>query len=122
VILGIRPTDFEHAASSEPHLPRITVTPDVVEELGSETHVVFTVEAPKVDLEAVRDATDLARGDEDRLFADDRAVCTAVLDARRSVTVGAPLELSIDHARMHFFDPVTGAALQTRDRPAVALA
>jgi multiple sugar transport system ATP-binding protein len=122
VILGIRPTDFEHAASAEAHLPRITVTPDVVEELGSETHVVFTVDAPKVDLEAVRDATDLERGDEGRLFADDRAVCTAVLDARRAVAVGPPLELSIDHVRMHFFDPATGAALQSRARPVAALA
>jgi multiple sugar transport system ATP-binding protein len=122
VTLGIRPTDFEHAASAEPHLPRITVTPDVVEELGSETHVVFTVNAPKVDLEAVREATDLERGDEGTLFADDRAVCTAVLDARRAVEVGAPLELGIDHARMHFFDPATGEALQSRARPAVALA
>jgi multiple sugar transport system ATP-binding protein len=122
VILGIRPTDFEHAAAAEPHLPRITVTPDVVEELGSETHVVFTVDAPDVDLEAVREATDLERGDEGRLFADDRAVCTAVLDARRAVGVGAPLELSIDHARMHFFDPATGQALESRARPAVALA
>jgi hypothetical protein len=77
---------------------------------------------PKVDLEAVRDATDLTRGDEDRLFADDRAVCTAVLDARRAVASGAPLELSVDHTRMQFFDPLTGAALKTRDHPAVALA
>jgi multiple sugar transport system ATP-binding protein len=122
VILGIRPTDFEHAASAESDLPRITVRPDVVEELGSETHVVFTLDAPNVDLEAVREATDLESGDEGRLFADDRAVCTAVLDARRAVTVGQPLELSIDHARIHFFDPVTGAALQTRGRPAAALA
>jgi multiple sugar transport system ATP-binding protein len=121
VILGIRPTDFEHAASAETHLPRITVTPDVVEELGSETHVVFTVDAPKVDLEAVRAASDLARGDEGRLFADDRALCTAVLDARRAVATGEPLELSVDHARLHFFDPDTGAALQARARDAVAL-
>jgi multiple sugar transport system ATP-binding protein len=121
VILGIRPTDFEHVASAEPHLPRMTVTPDVVEELGSETHVVFTMDAPKVDLEAVRAASDLAGGDEGQLLADDRAVCTAVLDARRAVVTGAPLELSVDHARLHFFDPVTGAALRTQERAAVAL-
>jgi multiple sugar transport system ATP-binding protein len=121
VILGIRPTDFEHAASAEPHLPRVMVAPDVVEELGSETHIVFTMDAPKVDLEAVRAASDLARGDEGQLLADDRTVCTAVLDARRAVVTGAPLELSVDHARLHFFDPVTGAALQPHARAAVAL-
>ena len=36
VILGIRPTDFEHGESAEPDLPRVTVQPDVVEDLGSQ--------------------------------------------------------------------------------------
>jgi multiple sugar transport system ATP-binding protein len=121
VILGIRPTDFEHAAVAEPHLPRITVRPDVIEDLGAEVHVVFTIDAPKVDTEAVRAASDLAKGDEGRLFADDRAVCTAVLDARRGVTPAADLELAIDHQRLHYFDPPTGEALATRAR-AVAIA
>jgi multiple sugar transport system ATP-binding protein len=122
VILGIRPTDFEHAAAAEARLPRITVTPDVVEDLGAEMHVVFTIEAPKVDTEAVRAASDLEKGDEGRLFADDRAVCTAVLDARRGVETATALELAIHHDRLHFFDPATGEALGTGVRHAVALA
>jgi multiple sugar transport system ATP-binding protein len=121
VILGIRPTDFEHSAGADPHLPRIAVRPDVVEDLGSETHVVFTIDAPKVDTEAVRAASDLEKGDEGRLFADDRAVCTAVLDARRGVSTSAELELAIDHERLHFFDPATGEALGAGSR-AVAFA
>jgi multiple sugar transport system ATP-binding protein len=121
VILGIRPTDFEHGAAADPGLPRMTVHPDVVEDLGSETHVVFTIDAPKVDTEAVRAASDLAKGDEGRLFADDRAVCTAVLDARRKVVPARDLELAIDHERLHYFDPATGAALSSRSRT-VALA
>jgi multiple sugar transport system ATP-binding protein len=111
VILGIRPTSFEHGAGADPSLPRIEVRPDVVEDLGAAVHVVFTIEAPKVDTEAVRAASDLAKGDEGTLFADDRAVCTAVLDARRGVTHGAPLELAVDHHRLHFFDPATGEAV-----------
>jgi multiple sugar transport system ATP-binding protein len=121
VILGIRPTDFEHSAAAEAHLPRVTVRPDVVEDLGAEMHVVFTIDAPKVDTEAVRAASDLAKGDEGRLFADDRAVCTAVLDARRGVAPGAELELAIDYQRLHYFDPATGETLGVGAR-AVALA
>src|SRR5438105_7129351 len=44
VILGIRPTDFEHGATAEAELPRMRVRPDVVEDLGSESHVIFTID------------------------------------------------------------------------------
>ncbi len=46
VILGIRPTDFEHAAGADPSRPRMRVRADVVEELGAETHIIFAVDAP----------------------------------------------------------------------------
>jgi multiple sugar transport system ATP-binding protein len=122
VILGIRPTSFEHSAAVDGSLPRISVKPDVVEDLGSETHVIFTIDAPKVDTEAVRAASDLAKGDEGRLFADDRAVCTAVLDARIPCASGVPVELAIDNQRLHFFDPASGEAIHSESgRPAVAL-
>jgi multiple sugar transport system ATP-binding protein len=122
VILGIRPTDFEHAASAEPDLPRMRVQADVVEDLGAETHVVFTINAPRVSAEAVRAATEAATEDEGKLFADDqRAVFTAAVDARRVVRVGEPVELAVDHTRFHFFDPGTGLALETGARaPAAA--
>src|SRR6266700_3863984 len=35
-VLGIRPTDFELVATADPDLPRITVRPEVVEDLGAE--------------------------------------------------------------------------------------
>jgi multiple sugar transport system ATP-binding protein len=44
VILGIRPSDFEDAEVwRDERLPVIEVTADVVEDLGSEAHVLFTV-------------------------------------------------------------------------------
>jgi multiple sugar transport system ATP-binding protein len=110
LILGVRPTDFEHAATAASDLPRIRVKPDVVEDLGSEHHVIFTLDAPRVTAEAVRAAAD--EGDDDgKLFADDRAVFTACVDAKRSLTPGADVELAIDHTRLHFFDPATGLVL-----------
>jgi multiple sugar transport system ATP-binding protein len=120
VILGIRPTDFEHGSTAEPELPRIRVRSDVVEDLGSENHVVFTINAPRVSAEAVRAATEATDEDEGKLFADDqRAVFTAVLDARRDVRTGADVELAVDHRRFHFFDPATGLALEAGARAAV---
>src|SRR5712691_4276780 len=49
VVLGIRPEAFEDDAFAEASLPRIDVTPTVIEELGSDAHVIFPVEAPPVD-------------------------------------------------------------------------
>jgi multiple sugar transport system ATP-binding protein len=110
LIVGIRPTDFEHGAAADPALPRMRVNPDVVEDLGSEHHVIFTLDAPRVTVEAVRAASDEGE-DEGKLFADDRAVFTASLDDRRRVSTSTDVELAIDHRRLHFFDPATGLAL-----------
>ena len=121
VILGIRPTNFEHGAFGDPSHPRMSVRPDVVEDLGAESHVIFTVNAPRVSAEAVRAAADLAEGDEGKLFADDRAVFTACLDTRDSLGSGQEIEVSVDNTRLHFFDPATGLTLEAGARaPAVA--
>jgi multiple sugar transport system ATP-binding protein len=122
VILGIRPTDFEHSATAEADLPRMRVSADVVEDLGAETHVVFPIDAPRVSAEAVRAATEATTEDEGTLFADDqRAVFTAAVDARRAVHLGKPVEFAVDHTRFHFFDPATGLALESGVRaPAAA--
>ena len=109
-VLGIRPTDFEHAAGAEPELPRVRVKPDVVEDLGAESHIIFTIDAPRVEAEAVLAATE-SGSDDGQLFADDRATFTACVDARRAVTQNGEVELAVDHRRLHFFDPATGLAL-----------
>jgi multiple sugar transport system ATP-binding protein len=109
VILGMRPTDFEHAAGADPALPRMRVKADVVEELGAETHIIFAVDAPRVSAEAVRAATE----DEDgTLFADDqRAQFTARVDGRKRVSPGDEIDLAVDTGRFHFFEPETGVTL-----------
>jgi multiple sugar transport system ATP-binding protein len=110
LIVGIRPTDFEHASAADPSWPRLRFVPDVVEDLGSEHHVIFTVDAPRVSAEAVRAATDEG-DDEGKLFADDRAVFTASVDDRERIPAGAPVELALNHRRLHFFEPDTGRRL-----------
>jgi multiple sugar transport system ATP-binding protein len=119
LILGIRPTDFDHDPSAEPDLPRVHIRPDVVEDLGAESHVIFTIDSPRVSADAVRAATETSDEDEGKLFADDqRAVFTARLDARRRVSPGADVVLAVDHRRFHFFDPATGLALSSEPRAA----
>src|SRR4051812_888508 len=79
VILGIRPQDFEDAAFADPSLPTIEVETTVIEELGSESHVIFAIDAPPVDAEAVRAASD--EGEQAILIADDRrSLFTAAVD------------------------------------------
>jgi multiple sugar transport system ATP-binding protein len=111
LIVGIRPTDFEHPAAADPSFPRVRVVPDVVEDLGSEHHIIFTVDAPRVAVDAVRAAVEADDEDEGKLFADDRAVFTASVDDRGPIATGKPVELAVDHNRLHFFDPQSGRSL-----------
>ena len=64
VILGMSPTDFE-LPTPESTLPRIAITPEVVESLGAESNVIFPVDAPRIDSDAVRSASE---GDEGTLL------------------------------------------------------
>ena len=120
VILGIRPTSFDHAFTATPDFPRLRIRPDVVEDLGDEYHVIFTVDAPRVSTDAVRAAADLSADDEGKLFAHDRAVFTVVVDTRQTFVSGTEVELAVDHRRLHFFDPETGLALDGAGPAAVS--
>ena len=113
VILGVRPQDFQEARSADPALPRMEVEAAVVEELGSATHVLFTIEAPPVDVESVRAATD--DGERASLIATDRrALFTAEVAEETPVRPGDRIELAVDPTRMHFFDPETGTNLTSK--------
>src|SRR3989442_9985433 len=48
VVLGIRPETFDDATFAKNGLPRVDVTVEVLEELGSDSHVCFRVAAPLV--------------------------------------------------------------------------
>src|SRR4029077_13897193 len=51
VVLGIRPEAFDDVAFARPQLPRVSVTVDVLEELGSDAFAFFRVSAPRVTVE-----------------------------------------------------------------------
>jgi multiple sugar transport system ATP-binding protein len=111
VIFGIRPTDLALAASAPADRPRITVRALTVEELGAESMVMFTIDAPRVMVDAVREAVD-ADADQVGLFADeDRAQFAVRIDGHTPVRPGDEIELAIDMRRAQLFDPETGDAL-----------
>jgi multiple sugar transport system ATP-binding protein len=113
VVLGVRPQDFEDVAFADPLLPTIEVEATVVEELGSESHVLFMIDAPPVDVEEVRAAHD--EGEQAMLIADDRrALFTAAVNETSTARPGAKVKLSVDPSRFHFFDRESGEALTAK--------
>ena len=112
VVLGIRPEAFEDAAFA-PGLPTIRVRIEVLEELGSDIHVFFHVDAAPISAEILEAATGGGLPDERTLF-------TARLDAQSAARVGDSIDLAVDPRRFHFFDPETGARLSADSAPALA--
>jgi multiple sugar transport system ATP-binding protein len=118
VVVGIRPEAFEDAGLADPALPQFDVQVDVVEDLGPDTHIIFQVDAPPIDVMEVREAA----GDEDALLQTDRVTFTARVDPQTAARPGRPLRLAVDPARFHFFDPATGLRLEHAAAPALARA
>jgi len=112
VILGIRPEGFEDASFAG-RLPTISAKVEVVEELGSDTHLFFFVDAPPMTAEVLESAS------EEGLLATDQALFTARVDARSAAAVGRTIELAVDPARFQYFDPATGARLDGARREAL---
>jgi multiple sugar transport system ATP-binding protein len=118
VVLGIRPHDLELAGpGTDPAWSRVPARVEVVEELGTETQLVLGIDAPRLRADAVRDALDAAPGDDVLLADEDRATLTAVVDPRTRARTGESVELAVDPARLHAFDPETGAAIALNGSP-----
>jgi multiple sugar transport system ATP-binding protein len=109
IVLGLRPHDLRLGAS-EGGLPGRV---QVVERLGTETHVVVGVDAPRLRSRALAEAVDAAPDDDVLLAEDDRASFTVVTEARAPIAVGDRVELAVNPQRLHGFDAETGEALST---------
>jgi len=110
VILGVRPEAFEDAEFAARGLPQIEVNVEVLEELGSDSHVFFPVEAEQV---LIEDALSDEAEDETTLLAQerDRALLVARVDSRTNAHIGATIRLAVDPSRLYFFSPETGESL-----------
>jgi multiple sugar transport system ATP-binding protein len=117
VVVGIRPSDFEDADVWHDDTRAVLEVPvSVVEELGAEANVIFTLEArPAADPSADGRTPQEEGGEEAQvpLVADaGTTVCTACVDARTQARVGGSVRLSVDPTRLHFFDAVSGTVLE----------
>jgi multiple sugar transport system ATP-binding protein len=109
LILGVRPEDFEDVAFAESGLPQIEVSAAVLEELGSDVHVIFEVNTPPVEAEELRAAVNEEDGS---LLADSRtSLFNARINPRARAKAGERLTLAVQPAGFHFFDLATGENL-----------
>jgi len=120
VILGIRPSDFEDASLADTGWARISATADVTEELGSEIHVIFTIDAAPVRHETISDIVDETADDAALVLASGKSLWTARVASRSRVRSGQPIELAVDTANLQFFDPVTALSIGHPESAAVA--
>jgi multiple sugar transport system ATP-binding protein len=113
IILGIRPSDFEDASLGDGKWARMPVTVGVTEELGSEIHVIFTIDAPPVQHASISDAAAGDDGDDESVAAlvGGKSLWTARVSARSAVRPGQPVELGVDTSNLQFFDPDSGLSI-----------
>ena len=113
IILGIRPSDFEDASLADTGWARMPVTAGVTEELGSEIHVIFMIDAPPVEHSSITDAATGDSGEDESVAAlvGGRSLWTARVSARSKVRSSQPIELAIDTANLQFFDADSGLSI-----------
>jgi multiple sugar transport system ATP-binding protein len=117
VVLGIRPDDFEDAAlvHDEPVDTRLSLDVDLCETLGREAYLHFTIDAPPVLTEDVRELaadTDLAAVEALEREASARATrFVALVSAKSEAREGGRVELAVDTSLLHFFDRDTGESI-----------
>jgi multiple sugar transport system ATP-binding protein len=90
---------------------------DVREDMGSDVYVHFGVGAPPIRTKAVAGAV----GEEalEAMQARSRrqgSLFVARLPQGTAALEGEPVDLAVKTRRLHFFDPVTGAAIYTESR------
>ena len=112
LIAGIRPENFEDAAlvpdDDLPHGPRFKAMIELVEWMGSELYVYFTVGGGAAASELSRHA-DLTS--DDVRSSDDGTQVVARLERASQARQGEELELWLDARALHLFDPDSGERL-----------
>ena len=99
VIMGVRPEELTTGGSGEAAL---AADVRMVEPLGSELHVFFSIDAPEAGGKSAADTG---------LLAGQRYNGIARLDPRSGVRVGSRVTFGVDTSRLRFFDPDTGLAI-----------
>ena len=114
VILGVRPSDFEDAELADKSWSTMAVQTSVTELLGSEIHVIFSIDAPPVEHASIAEARERGEDDEAIPLADNKTQWTARVAARSSIKPSSSATLAVDTTNLQFFDPDSGLAIGHR--------
>ena len=79
--------------------------------MGRDLHVLFDVDAPLLMVRDPRDADPEDGREPERWAAERLNRFVALLDERSTMREGDPIELAVDTARAHVFDPADGRAI-----------
>ena len=114
LIIGIRPGDFEHASVAGDGAGRtMTVTADVTEVLGSETFIHYEVDIPPVVTPDIEELLADTGADVSSLGSTSKFASRISSDV--TVAAGDSVDLVVDTAKLHFFDPATGGRIGFRE-------
>ncbi|MQA97510.1 MAG: sn-glycerol-3-phosphate ABC transporter ATP-binding protein UgpC [Streptosporangiales bacterium] len=112
VVVGLRPEDMEDAELVEAAGGQVLGSKaDLVEALGSEHLVHFTLDAARVDTEDTRELDRDAGAEQLEALTGGGSVLVARLSPRSRVREGDPLRVRVDTDRLHFFDLDTGTSI-----------
>jgi multiple sugar transport system ATP-binding protein len=113
VVLGIRPEDMEDAEIvGAERGATLRATADLVEAMGSDVLVHFPLDTEPVSAEGVRElVADTGLVGPGPLGSPGGTVLVGRFSPRTRVFEGQSIEIRVDTARLHFFDPATGASI-----------
>jgi multiple sugar transport system ATP-binding protein len=117
LVLGIRPESLEDAAIAidAPEDRRISGNVELVELMGADAYVHFTLDAKPVFTEdtrdLVRERAELGDATLEQRAGAEHTDCVARVQPGTRAREGQPTELVVDTSRLYFFDLETGLAL-----------
>jgi multiple sugar transport system ATP-binding protein len=117
VVLGIRPESLEDAAitTDVPEDRRISGNVELVELMGADAYVHFTLDAKPIFTEdtrdLVRERAELGDATLEQRASAEHTDCVARVQPGTRAREGQPTELVVDTSRLYFFDLETGLAL-----------
>jgi multiple sugar transport system ATP-binding protein len=110
VILGVRPEDIAEGAGARGST--ISVSVDIREDMGAEVYLHFGIDAPPVQLEALKEIAGEEAAEAAEIQAHEHGVTWIARVARGALArEGERAELTVNTALLHFFELETGAAI-----------